>query len=170
MIAGNILLARQSSYNAERGFSSFQVAALRSLKQQELVDFYGTFFQAGAPQRKKLSVQVFGGPHIKALDKLGASENGSALTNGLGSLTLNSERSQKENAASSSTEVDFVSNGLPSAEGANGVSNGTIEKVVAGGNGGGGSNMVRIDDIAAFKRARPLFESVKGRSARLSAL
>jgi hypothetical protein len=151
-------------------FCLFQVTALRSLKQQELVDFYITFFRAGAPHRRKLSVQVFGGSHIKALDKLGASENGFALANGLGSLTLNSERSQEQNAAPASSEVGSVSNGLPSAEAADGVSNGSIEKVVEGGNGGGGANMVRIEDIAAFKRARPLFESVTGRSARLSAL
>lgn len=40
-----------------------QVAALRALGQQELIDFFNDHIKVGALQRKSLSVQVFGGLH-----------------------------------------------------------------------------------------------------------
>ncbi|GAQ79598.1 Insulinase family protein [Klebsormidium nitens] len=147
-----------------------EVAALISLRRQELLDFYETFIRAGAPSRRKLSVQIFGGPHIAALEKLSAPPNGSALENGLGGLSLESQ----ESGAEISGEEGCVPNGSPSETSVskdivNGVANGGPAKEVDTGSGGSGE-MVRIEDIAAFKRARPLYNSVKGRSARLSAL
>eukprot|EP00268_Persea_americana_P025610 TRINITY_DN2493_c0_g1_i5.p1 TRINITY_DN2493_c0_g1~~TRINITY_DN2493_c0_g1_i5.p1 ORF type:complete len:759 (-),score=117.92 TRINITY_DN2493_c0_g1_i5:400-2676(-) len=40
-----------------------EVAALRTLSQQELIDFFDDHIKVGAPKRKALSVQVFGGLH-----------------------------------------------------------------------------------------------------------
>ncbi|XP_077210294.1 insulinase (Peptidase family M16) family protein [Tasmannia lanceolata] len=40
-----------------------EVAALRELTQQELIDFFNDNIKVGAPQRKTLSLQVYGGLH-----------------------------------------------------------------------------------------------------------
>lgn len=140
------------------------------------MDFFETFIRAGAPSRRKLSVQIFGGPHIAALENIGAPQNGSAIANGVGGLSLDSQGSEQREArgAGKSGEEGTVPNGLPSQESAsketvNGVANGGPGKIAEVGSGGNGE-MVRIEDIAAFKRARPLYNSIKGRSARLSAL
>ncbi|KAK9157292.1 hypothetical protein Scep_003866 [Stephania cephalantha] len=41
----------------------FRVSALKQLKQQELIDFFNEYIKAGAPQRKALTVEVYGGLH-----------------------------------------------------------------------------------------------------------
>lgn len=40
-----------------------QVAALKQLTQQELIDFFNENIKVGAPQKKSLSVRVFGNLH-----------------------------------------------------------------------------------------------------------
>jgi insulysin len=40
-----------------------QVAALRELKKEELIDFFNDHVKANAPQKKILSIQVYGGLH-----------------------------------------------------------------------------------------------------------
>ncbi|ONK75239.1 uncharacterized protein A4U43_C03F14810 [Asparagus officinalis] len=40
-----------------------EVAALRDLKKEELVDFFNYYIKVDSPQRKTLSVQVYGGVH-----------------------------------------------------------------------------------------------------------
>lgn len=40
-----------------------QVAALRTVTPQELIDFFDDNIKVGAPRRKSLSVQVYGGLH-----------------------------------------------------------------------------------------------------------
>ncbi|KAL5986542.1 Insulin-degrading enzyme-like 1, peroxisomal [Asimina triloba] len=40
-----------------------EVGALRELKKQELIDFFNEHINLGAPQRKSLSVRVYGGLH-----------------------------------------------------------------------------------------------------------
>ncbi|KAG8078140.1 hypothetical protein GUJ93_ZPchr0007g4925 [Zizania palustris] len=41
-----------------------EVALLRELKKEEFIDFFDQYIRVGAPQRKTISVQVFGGEHI----------------------------------------------------------------------------------------------------------
>eukprot|EP00262_Sarcandra_glabra_P011671 TRINITY_DN2852_c0_g1_i1.p1 TRINITY_DN2852_c0_g1~~TRINITY_DN2852_c0_g1_i1.p1 ORF type:complete len:582 (+),score=98.14 TRINITY_DN2852_c0_g1_i1:31-1746(+) len=41
-----------------------EVAALRELEQQELIEFFNDYIKVGAPQRKTLSIQVYGGLHL----------------------------------------------------------------------------------------------------------
>lgn len=40
-----------------------QVAALRQLEQQEFIEFFNEHIKVGAPQKRTLSVRVYGGPH-----------------------------------------------------------------------------------------------------------
>lgn len=40
-----------------------QVAALRQLEKQDLVDFFNEYIKVGAPQRRTLSVAVYGNRH-----------------------------------------------------------------------------------------------------------
>ncbi|MCL7036080.1 hypothetical protein MKW94_027516 [Papaver nudicaule] len=40
-----------------------EIAALKNLKQQELIDFFNEYIKVGAPAKKTLSVQVYGGLH-----------------------------------------------------------------------------------------------------------
>ncbi|KAI3838120.1 hypothetical protein MKW98_009071 [Papaver atlanticum] len=40
-----------------------EIAALKNLRQQELIDFFTEYIKVGAPARKALSVQVYGGLH-----------------------------------------------------------------------------------------------------------
>ena len=40
-----------------------QVAALRKLTKQELIEFFNDFIKVGAPQRKTLSIGVYGNLH-----------------------------------------------------------------------------------------------------------
>ena len=40
-----------------------QVAALRKLTKQELIEFFNDFIKVGAPQRKTLSIGVYGKLH-----------------------------------------------------------------------------------------------------------
>ncbi|KAK9169838.1 hypothetical protein Syun_001978 [Stephania yunnanensis] len=40
-----------------------EVSALKQLKQQELIDFFNEYIKAGAPQRKALIIEVYGGLH-----------------------------------------------------------------------------------------------------------
>ncbi|KAI3864340.1 hypothetical protein MKX03_026913 [Papaver bracteatum] len=40
-----------------------EIAALKNLRQQELIDFFNEYIKVGAPTRKTLSVQVYGGMH-----------------------------------------------------------------------------------------------------------
>ncbi|KAI3873651.1 hypothetical protein MKW92_023418 [Papaver armeniacum] len=40
-----------------------EIAALKNLRQQELIDFFNEFIIVGAPAKKTLSVQVYGGLH-----------------------------------------------------------------------------------------------------------
>ena len=39
------------------------MAALRELKKEEFIEFFDQYIKVGAPQRRTLSVQVFGGNH-----------------------------------------------------------------------------------------------------------
>ena len=40
-----------------------QVAVLRELKKEELIDFFNDHVKIDAPQKKVLSIQVYGGRH-----------------------------------------------------------------------------------------------------------
>ncbi|XP_026425305.1 insulin-degrading enzyme-like 1, peroxisomal [Papaver somniferum] len=40
-----------------------EIAALKNLRQQELIDFFNEYIKVGAPVKKTLSVQVYGGSH-----------------------------------------------------------------------------------------------------------
>ncbi|KAI3984394.1 hypothetical protein MKX01_011348 [Papaver californicum] len=40
-----------------------EIAALKNLRQQELIDFFDEYIKVGAPAKKILSVQVYGGSH-----------------------------------------------------------------------------------------------------------
>ncbi|RZC77504.1 hypothetical protein C5167_001669 [Papaver somniferum] len=40
-----------------------EIAALKNLRQQELIDFFDEYIKVGAPAKKTLSVQVYGGSH-----------------------------------------------------------------------------------------------------------
>ncbi|KAI3864342.1 hypothetical protein MKX03_026915 [Papaver bracteatum] len=40
-----------------------EIAALKNLTQQELIDFFNEYIKVGAPAKKTLSVQVYGGSH-----------------------------------------------------------------------------------------------------------
>ncbi|MQM18488.1 hypothetical protein Taro_051480 [Colocasia esculenta] len=42
-----------------------EVAALRELTRQELIDFFNTYVKVGGSRRRALSVQVYGGLHSK---------------------------------------------------------------------------------------------------------
>ncbi len=46
-----------------------QVSLLRELKKEELIEFFDQYIRIGAPQRKTLSVQVFGGKHLAEFKK-----------------------------------------------------------------------------------------------------
>lgn len=48
-----------------------QVAALRQLTQQELIDFFNEYVKVGAPRKRTLSVRVYGSSHLseKTSDK-----------------------------------------------------------------------------------------------------
>ena len=39
------------------------MAALRELKKEEFIEFFDQYIKVGTPQRRTLSVQVFGGNH-----------------------------------------------------------------------------------------------------------
>lgn len=41
----------------------WQVAALKQLTQKELIDFFDEYVKVGAPQKKALSIQVYGSLH-----------------------------------------------------------------------------------------------------------
>uniref|UniRef100_A0A0D9V6G7 Peptidase M16 N-terminal domain-containing protein n=1 Tax=Leersia perrieri TaxID=77586 RepID=A0A0D9V6G7_9ORYZ len=41
-----------------------EVALLRELKKEEFIEFFEEYIRVGAPQRKTISVQVFGGKHL----------------------------------------------------------------------------------------------------------
>ena len=45
------------------------MAALRELKKEEFIEFFDQYIKVGAPQRRTLSVQVFGGNHSAELKK-----------------------------------------------------------------------------------------------------
>ncbi|CAM0906365.1 unnamed protein product [Alopecurus aequalis] len=47
-----------------------EVAALRELKKEELIEFFDNHVKVGAPQKKILSVQVYGGPHSSEYEKI----------------------------------------------------------------------------------------------------
>nr|XP_009388449.1 PREDICTED: insulin-degrading enzyme-like 1, peroxisomal isoform X2 [Musa acuminata subsp. malaccensis] len=47
-----------------------EVAALRELSKEELLDFFSTYVKVDAPQRKTLSVQVYGGLHTAEYKKV----------------------------------------------------------------------------------------------------
>ncbi|CAA6659152.1 unnamed protein product [Spirodela intermedia] len=82
-----------------------EVAALRDLTHQELIDFFNEYLKVGSPKRKTLSVQVYGGLHMN----------------------------EYEIAKSQPTQPPKV----------------------------------RIDDIFAFRRSRPLYGSFKGGFGRM---
>lgn len=48
-----------------------QVAALRQLTKQDLIDFFNENIKVGAPRKKTLSIGVYGNPHSSeyAVDK-----------------------------------------------------------------------------------------------------
>ncbi|KAG2548394.1 hypothetical protein PVAP13_9KG183300 [Panicum virgatum] len=46
-----------------------EVAALRELKKEEFIEFFDQYIKVGAPQRRTLSVQVFGGNHSAEFKK-----------------------------------------------------------------------------------------------------
>ena len=45
------------------------MAALRELKKEEFIEFFDQYIKAGAPQRRTLSVPVFGGNHSAEFKK-----------------------------------------------------------------------------------------------------
>ncbi|BAD52843.1 putative insulin degrading enzyme [Oryza sativa Japonica Group] len=51
----------------DRGRS--EVSLLRELKKEEFIEFFDQYIRIGAPQRKTLSVQVFGGKHLAEFKK-----------------------------------------------------------------------------------------------------
>jgi insulysin len=47
-----------------------QVAALRELKKEELIEFFDNHVKVGAPEKKILSIQVYGGLHSSEYEKI----------------------------------------------------------------------------------------------------
>lgn len=47
-----------------------QVAALRELKKEELIEFFNNHVKVHAPQKKILSIQVYGGLHSSEYGKI----------------------------------------------------------------------------------------------------
>uniref|UniRef100_A0ACD5UZH7 Uncharacterized protein n=1 Tax=Avena sativa TaxID=4498 RepID=A0ACD5UZH7_AVESA len=46
------------------------VALLRELKKEELIEFFDNHVKVGAPEKKILSIQVYGGPHSSEYEKM----------------------------------------------------------------------------------------------------
>uniref|UniRef100_A0ACD5UM50 Uncharacterized protein n=1 Tax=Avena sativa TaxID=4498 RepID=A0ACD5UM50_AVESA len=46
------------------------VAILRELKKEELIEFFDNHVKVGAPEKKTLSIQVYGGPHSSEYEKM----------------------------------------------------------------------------------------------------
>jgi insulysin len=47
-----------------------EVAALRDLKKEELIEFFNNHVKVNAPQKKILSIQVYGGLHSSEYEKI----------------------------------------------------------------------------------------------------
>ncbi|CAL9246037.1 unnamed protein product [Arabidopsis halleri] len=77
----DIKLEKHKNLNEESGFywgeiqkgtlkfnrKDAEVAALRELKKEELIDFFDEYIKAGAPKKKSLSVCVYGNQHLKEM-------------------------------------------------------------------------------------------------------
>ncbi|GJN11315.1 hypothetical protein PR202_ga29496 [Eleusine coracana subsp. coracana] len=50
--------------------AEFKVAALRELKKEELIEFFNNLVKVDAPQKKVLSIQVYGGLHAAEYQKM----------------------------------------------------------------------------------------------------
>lgn len=44
-----------------------EVAALRELKKEELIDFFDTYIKVDAPKKKSMSICVYGSQHLKEM-------------------------------------------------------------------------------------------------------
>ncbi len=52
------------------GVLLLQVAALRDLNKEELIEFFNNHVKVNAPQKKILSIQVYGGLHSSEYEKI----------------------------------------------------------------------------------------------------
>jgi hypothetical protein len=115
-----------------------QVAALRQVNKETLLTFFKNYIQRGAPKRKKLCLQVFGGAH--------STEYEAAIKGDSGSDFIPAEESIQGE--------DVVTNGAITV---NPVANGNLKVKKS-------RNQVKlIDDIFGFKRSQCLYESLKDR-------
>uniref|UniRef100_A0A453B910 Peptidase M16 C-terminal domain-containing protein n=1 Tax=Aegilops tauschii subsp. strangulata TaxID=200361 RepID=A0A453B910_AEGTS len=47
-----------------------QIAALEELKKEELIEFFDNHVKVGAPEKKILSIQIYGGLHASEYEKI----------------------------------------------------------------------------------------------------
>ena len=72
-----------------------QVAALKKFQKEDLFAFYKKYIKAGAPDRTKLSIHVYGGAHEEEFKSLASEE--SSLPNKANSATLGEETESNVN-------------------------------------------------------------------------
>lgn len=130
----------------------FQVAALKAVSKEDLLNFVAQNISRNSPNRRKLSIQVYGSQHLKEYHDAKGEPPSKKLTNDL--------QDQEFELTTELPNSDAKLNHLPTEEAADGII--TEDTVITKSKASPKTTADRIDNIFSFKRSQQLYESLRG--------
>jgi insulysin len=130
----------------------FQVAALKAVSKEDLLNFVAQNISRNSPNRRKLSIQVYGSQHLKEYHAAKGEPPSKKLTNDV--------QDQEAELTTELPNSDTKLNHMPTEEAADGII--TEDAVITRSKASPKTTADRIDNIFSFKRSQQLYESLRG--------